>query len=198
MRVLLVEDHPTMRLGLKSVLEVHSDIEVVGEAENVVEALGYTREKTPEIVVLDLRLKGERSGIELCREIKSLPDPPRVVVYTAHNSEEEIFSCRLSGAESYVHKGEDSKKLVEAIRETHVGKRVWLLGGEAEEADAWLQSFSETSSLTPREKEVFALMVRGFSNARITAELSISPQTTKNYVSSIFKKLSITRREELF
>lgn len=197
MKILLVEDHPGMRLGLRTVFEVEGDIEVVGEAEGADEALGCVEEFAPDVVVMDLQLKGERSGVEVCREIKRLPAPPRVVVYTVYNSEEEVFSCRLSGAESYVHKGEDFARLLEAVRETHAGKKVWF-EGDGTDGTAPRDPFAAKKALlTPKQRDVFDLVAQGHSNPRIAKELSVSLPTVKTHVSAILKRLGVTSRREI-
>jgi len=193
-----VEDHPTMRLGVSSLLGVAGDIEVVGESESAGEALHLAEELRPDLVVLDLRLKGEEGGIEACREIKSLPDPPRVLVHTAYNTEEDVAATLLSGADGFLHKGEDYTKLPEAVRKTHAGERVWMLGGDVEQAEDEVLRSSEEVLLTPREKEVLALVLKRYTNAEISERLSISLQTTKNHVSSILRKLGKHSRRELF
>lgn len=197
MKVMLVEDHPAMRLGLATAFELVEEIELVGEAEDGQRALELATEHRPEVVLLDLRIKGEVAGVEICRELKSLPDPPRVVIYTAYNSSEDVFATRLAGADSYVHKGEEPQKVMEVIRETYEGKRVWLMGYEQDEISARLDSLSSGSDLTPREKEIFPLLVRQYTNARIARELCISPRTAKNHASSILKKLGVGNRTEL-
>lgn len=197
MKVMLVEDHPAMRLGLATAFELVEEIELVGEAEDGQRALELATEHRPEVVLLDLRIKGEVAGVEICRELKSLPDPPRVVIYTAYNSSEDVFATRLAGADSYVHKGEEPQKVMEVIRETYEGKRVWLMGYEQDEISSRLDSLSSGSDLTPREKEIFPLLVRQYTNARIARELCISPRTAKNHASSILKKLGVGNRTEL-
>jgi DNA-binding NarL/FixJ family response regulator len=198
MKVLLVEDHPAMRFAVRTLLQRQEDVDVVGEAGNAAEGLRLTRRLKPDLVILDLSLPGEPGGVEACREMKALPDPPRVLVYTAYNSREEIYSCFLCGADSYVHKSEEPTKLVQTIRETHAGKKVWLMGGEVEEtASHHLRAAADKASLTSREKEVMSLMVRGYANARIAGELSIALPTVKTHVGNILKKLDLKSRGEL-
>lgn len=187
-----------MRLGLRAAVELREGTEVAGEAAAAEEALELARTLTPDLVVLDLRLRGEPDGIELCREIKSLPDPPQVVIYTAYNSPQAISSCLLSGADSYVHKGEEPRKLLNAIEDTNAGERVWLLGGEEEEASTDLRSAAAASSLTDREQEVLYLVLKRRTNARIAGELHITVPTVKTHVSNILRKLDARNREDLF
>lgn len=198
MKVLLVDTHPTMRLGVRAILEREEDVDLVEEAESLKGALEICEDHDPDVVVLDLDLKGEGSGTKLCGEIKARPEPPRVVVHTARGSEEDAFlSLRLSGADSYVHKSEEPTKLLETIRETHAGRKVWLLGDGESSANGGTAPESGVLSLTPREKEVLGLLIKRHTNSEISAELSISLQTVKNHVSNILKKFGVSSRTEL-
>ena len=127
-KVLVVDEQPTMRLGVSYAIEAEEGMLVVGEAGDAQEALRLVAEVRPDVVVMDFVLGGEGGGAELLRSLKSRPEAPGVVVHTAHNSVEDVFTSRLSGADSFVYKGEVTQKLVEAVKETHAGRRVWLLG----------------------------------------------------------------------
>lgn len=198
MKVLIVDDHPVTRAGIKTVLELQKGVESVGEAGSAEEALLLAREAQPDLVILDVRLKGNDNGIELCREIKSLPAPPAVLIYTAYNSAEEVSSALLAGADGYVHKGVDYARLSEAIQRTCTGESIWLLGEDKERAESLLKSAADDSRLTPREKEIFGLVHCRYTNKEISDKLFISLQTTKNHVSSILKKLNRRGRSELY
>ena len=195
-RVLVVEDHPIMRLGLITALGLEKNVEVVGEATDATEAIRLTEQVEPDLAVVDLRLGGE-SGVELCRRMKTLPVSLRVLVYTAFNSQDEVQSCLLAGADSYVYKGEGPDKLREAVVETSAGKRVWLLGGDVEETVLNSEYTREIASLTSREREILQLLLKNESNARIAKEISVSGSTLKTHVGHIFKKLGVSSREEL-
>ena len=135
------------------------------------------------------------------RRLKSGPEAPSVVVYTARNSEEDIFASRLSGADSFVHKSEGFFSLVEAVRETYVRKRVWLLGRRRNSDTGSTDNPQHVNLgkplLTRREKEIFSLLRRGYTNAEIARELYISLQTAKNHVSSVFRKLGAKKCSDL-
>jgi DNA-binding NarL/FixJ family response regulator len=195
LRILLVDDHPTMRFGLKHLLA--SAAEVVGEAENADDAVRLTRELHPELVLLDLRL-GEDSGIEVCREVKALPEAPRVLVFTAHTSVEDVAGATLAGADGYLHKGVEGEELLAALERIHSGKHVWLLpAGNEEEVATRLRETSGEARLTPKEKEVFTLILKRRTNPEIAEELYISLYTVKNHVSSILRKLGLKSRREI-
>lgn len=197
-RILLVEDHPVVRLGLRTAISAQPDMEVINEADSPESAMSKCFDETPDLAIIPLRLGGEIRGIELCREIKTCPGAPYVLIYTFYNSREETSSSYLSGADSYLHKGEDTWHLLDAIRATSAGRKVWLLGTEASEQAAKLEEAVENSGLTRREREVLGFMLQRFTNAQIAKELFIELPTVKTHVSNILHKLGLSNRQELF
>jgi DNA-binding NarL/FixJ family response regulator len=194
--VLVVDDQPVIRLGVRASLEREEDLAVVGEAGDTEAALGLTGALGPDLVVSESRMGGEASGVRLCRELKAMPEPPRVVFYAACNSHQDVYLCYLAGADGFVHKGEEPCRLADAAREVAKGKRVWLLGGEPEEGSP--EPVAADDMLTVREQEVLALLLEGRSNARIAEELCLSCNTVKTHLSSIYRKLGVSSREGLF
>lgn len=197
-RILLIEDHPVVRLGLKTAISAQPDMQVVGEAASAEQALAHLKEWAPMLVILPLRLEGELKGVELCREVKSSKDAPQVLIYTSYNSREDASTSFLSGADSFVHKGEETGNLLESIRATSTGHRVWLLGIETNDQMENLAKSVETSGLTRRENEVLGFMLQRFTNAQIANELFIELPTVKTHVSGILNKLGLRNRQELF
>ena len=197
-RILLVEDHPIARLGLKTVIDAQDDMEVVAEAESAVTAVAASNDLAPDLVILPLRIEGELRGIELCRELKSSSPTPRVLIYTSYNSVEDASASFLSGADSFVHKKEDSARLLDTIRTTAEGRRTWLLGAETHDESNRLQKAVERSGLTQREREVLGFMLQRFTNAEIANELFIELPTVKTHVSNILAKLGLQSRQDLF
>lgn len=199
MRVLLVEDHPAMRFALATAIERAGIGEVVGETGRAEEALAFTRESKPELVMLDIRLEGETTGLELCRDLKALSDPPRVLVHTSYNSASELYLCFLSGADGYVHKSSNYRELVEAIRLVGEGKPVRITGsGSAEAAEPRLRMLADGTLLTARERDVLDLILRGYPNDRIARELYVSLDTVKSHTRKVYRKLEVKNRKELF
>lgn len=197
MRILLVDDHPTVRFGIRHLLTSAAGAEIIGETKSAADAIWLAGDLRPDLVLLDLRLGGD-SGIEACREIKALPNAPRVLIFTAHTSAEDVAGATLAGADGYVHKGIEGEKLLDAAERIHAGDRVWLLPMEnAEEAAARLKESSDEARLTPKEKEVFALVLKRRTNAEIAKELYISLYTVKNHVTSILRKLGLKSRREI-
>lgn len=192
----MVDKHPVMRLGIVTLLRPQNDIRAIDAVESVTEAVQFIAEEQPDIVVLDLVLKGQQSGTGLCRQLKSAPSPPGVVIYTDNDAAEELFLCQLSGADSYVHKDEEPHRLLEAIRATHAGRRVWFIGNE-EAANLNPPTGCEQASLTRRERQILGLMLKRRTNSDIARELGISLQTVKNHASNVLRKLGVSRRTDL-
>ena len=197
MRVLLVDEQPTTRLGLRVLLGGAGNAEIAGECRSAEEAMRMNEKTRPDLVILDLGMGGKRHALEACKELKALPRPPRVLVYTARNSREDIAAASLAGADSYLHKGIECGKLPEVASKTHVGERIWLLGPAEEGAPAQLRAIIEGADLTPKESEVLALMVDRCANREIAEKLCLSGNTVKTHVRSILRKLGFGSRKEL-
>lgn len=197
MRILLVEDHPAMRFAIGALLRSETDLAVVAETDNSGQALELARCETPDVAVVDLQLKGVVSGVELCRDLKSLPAPPRVLIYTAYNSTKHAQATFLSGADGFLHKGVAYEKLPEAIRACQAGERPWLLGVEGEEVDSSPRVVPGEEPLTATERVVLDLVYRGLTNPEISSELSVSLSTVKTHVGSILRKTGRKNRREL-
>jgi DNA-binding NarL/FixJ family response regulator len=199
LRVLIVDDHPSVRLGLKALLEQAAGVEVVGEAGDAAGAVELTAKLEPDLVVLDLRLQGEVSGAEVCRSIKDLPDPPRVLIHTAYNTADDVTAATLAGADGYVHKSAGRAEFLEVMRRVASGEHVWDVSVEARTAESLRRGeAAKVESLTRKEREVLLLMLRRYSNAEIARELYVGLPTVKTHVGSIMRKLGIKRRKELF
>lgn len=199
--ILLVEDHPIVRLGLRTVLETQPDMRIVGESTTEAHALYTVKAESPTLVILPLRLGGELRGVELCREIKSGLKAPQVLIYTSYNSREDASSAYLSGADSFLHKGEEASRLLDTVRAAASGRKVWILGSEGLDSSEQLRRLErrvENSKITAREREILGFMLQRFTNAEIATELFIEIATVKTHVGSILQKLGIQRRKDLF
>lgn len=196
-RILVVEDHPIVRLGVSVVVEAQHDLCVIGEADDATVAIGAVVEQAPDLVILPLRLGGEPGGLELCREIKSMEHAPRVLMYTSYTSANEATLAFLSGADSYLTKDSPENRLLDTIRHTLAGGRVWSSGGENERNAESLKLDLDEARLTSREREVLGFMLQRFSNAEIARELFISLPTVKTHVSNVLQKLGVKSRRDL-
>ncbi len=199
-RILLVDDHEVVRLGLKALLERHPNFEVVAEAGTAREAVERVGEFSPDVVVMDIRLPGG-SGIEACAEISARFPDSKVIMLTSYAEDEMLFSAIRAGAAGYVLKqigGEDLVHAIEAVSrgeallDPAVTQRVFQEVRKAakdEEASAF-------SALTQQEKHVLLLVSEGKTNREIAKALFLGEGTVRNYVSSILSKLGVSNRAE--
>lgn len=197
MNVIMVDGHPVTRTGQICVLNA-AGIRVVGEFGKGEEALRFVEEARPDLVVLGLDLSGEMDGIKTLLNMKNVPNPPRILVHAAHNSADDLASCLMAGADGFLHKSCGRKEFLEAARSVASGKPVWFPGEREGKQRSGLHATHEGAPLTPMQREVLALKLRRYSNAEIAEILHISPQTVKNHVNAIFKKLPVKSRKELF
>jgi DNA-binding NarL/FixJ family response regulator len=189
-----------MRFAVSAAVRLSSVGEVVGEGDDADEALRLVGRLKPDLVVLDLRLKGETDGIELCRALKSLPAPPRVLVHTSFNAPADLELCLLAGADGFVHKSATHEELVKAIRAACAGDAVRLVGDENAGRKPPVRRPEDPADtpLTAREREVWTLALRGRSNKQIAHELEVSVPTVKTHMRNILKKRGAKKRWEFF
>jgi len=199
-RILLVDDHEVVRIGLKSLLERHPQFTVVGEAASAREALEQVANLKPEVVVMDIRLPGT-SGIEACEEIVTKFPGTKVIMLTSYAEDEMLFSAIRAGASGYILKQIGSDDLVhaleavsrgEALLDPAVTQRVFQEVRRAvkeEEASAF-------AHLSQQEKHVLLLVSEGKTNREIAKALFLGEGTVRNYVSSILSKLGVNNRAE--
>lgn len=200
LKILLVDDHEVVRLGLKSLLSHYSQFEVVAEANNADEAISLAEEYKPDVVVMDIRLPG-KSGIDATREITAKRAETKVIILTTFADEELLFDAVSAGASGYVLKQIDSKELITALE--RIGRGESLLDPAVTQ-----QVFkrmrettrkAETAAFTPlteQELKVLALVAQGKRNKDIAALVFLSEKTVRNYVSSILSKLGLETRSE--
>jgi DNA-binding NarL/FixJ family response regulator len=196
--VFLLDDHEIVRNGLRQTLERHEDIEVVGEAGLVAEALRRIPALMPSVAILDGRLP-DGSGIDVCREIRSSYPDIACLILTSYDDDEALFSAIMAGAAGYVLKEIRGNDLVGAIRTVAAGqsllspsvtRRVLARLREGPREDPVL------AGLNPREREILALIAEGLTNRQIGTRIHLSEKTVKNYVSSILDKLGLTSRTQ--
>ena len=197
--VLLTDDHPMFREGVRFTLGREADLQVVGEAATGTEALRLTEELDPDVVVMDLAMP-ELGGLEATRRLVERGARSRVLVLTMSEDDESVFAALRAGAGGYLVKGADPEQVVSAVRAVALGHAVF--GPHL--AARMLTFFAEPRAAGPdlpdglsaREREVLTLLAEGLSNAEIGQALFISPITVRNHVSSIFAKLQVTNRRQ--
>ncbi len=194
-RVLLADDHPVVRLGIKTELDGADGIEVVGEASSGDEALRLVEELRPDILVLDVVMPG-MDGVEATRLLRERHPDLRILALSAYDENECVFGILKAGAIGYVLKEEALETIVKAIRVACRGE-TWLSPKVAEKVKRRAIGEKEGVPLTERELEVLRLMAKGWRNRQIAKGLSISEGTVKNHVTNIYGKLGIHSRAEV-
>ncbi len=212
-RILLADDHPIVREGLRAVLETQPDFEIIGAPQQAAsgdEALRLSLELQPDILLLDLEMP-IMDGVETIRRLRQHPrkgdvSRPRIIVFTAFDNDERIIAALEAGANGYLLKGAPREDIFNAIRVTMQGgsllqpvvasKLLRHMGQHSTSRPPAAQHVSLYETLTERELEVLALLAQGMPNKEIAARLTISERTAKFHVSSIMGKLGATNRTE--
>jgi NarL family two-component system response regulator LiaR len=195
--VLIVDDHAVVRQGLKSLLSLQEDIEVVGEAANGLEAVEQSGQLLPDVVLMDLVMP-QLDGIEATRRVRALSPSTQVIVLTSFGEDAQVFSAIKAGALSYLLKNVSPGDLVKAVQAAHRGETQL----HPEIAKKLMDELSlgprkqTPEDLTERELEVLRLIARGQSNREIARELIISEKTVKTHVSNILSKLHLADRTQ--
>lgn len=199
-RLMIVDDHEVLRMGLRAALDVENDFTVVAEAANGQEAIDKARVHHPDIVLMDVRMDG-MGGIEACREIRDEFPETRVLMLTSFAEEETVVAAILAGAAGYVLKNVARPRLLEALRavargETLLDSKVTKAVLERLVAAKDKPAEDTGDDLTPREREVLILIAEGATNKEIALKLVVSENTARNHVSHILAKLGFNRRSE--
>jgi DNA-binding NarL/FixJ family response regulator len=199
-RVVLVDDHPVYRDGLRMLLESIDEVEVVAVAEDGAEAIGVVEQADPDVVVMDVQMPG-LDGIAATRELTARHPHLAVVVLTMSEDDETVFSAMRAGARGYLVKGSSQHEIVRAIRSVDSGELVFG-AAVAQRVAAYFAGRVPTPDapafpqLTEREREILDLLAAGRSNPQIAQTLFLSPKTVRNNVSNIFAKLQVADRSE--
>lgn len=198
-KVLIVDDHEVVRLGLSTLLSRQQELEVVGEAGTAKEAVDKARALAPDVVIMDIRMP-DKNGIEACREIRETDPKIKVIMLTSYADEDALFASILAGASGYVLKEIGCRSLVEGI--ITVGRGGSLLdpgvtGKVLDKVRTLARGLTAAhDKLNEQEKKVLALIGEGKTNREIAAELHLSEKTVRNYVSSILAKLNLSNRAQ--
>jgi len=188
--VLVVDDHPIMRLGVAAIINAQSDMKVCGQAGSGEEAVKMFKKFRPDVTLMDLRLPA-MSGLEALKAIRQEDGHARCIVLTTYEGDEDIHQALAAGAMGYIIKGMSHETLVDALRRVQAGIRFLPPPVARSLADR-----TPNSDLSPREREVLSLMVHGRSNREIAAELGITEATVKCHVSVILARLEVNDRTQ--
>jgi two-component system, NarL family, response regulator DevR len=197
-RLMIVDDHEVVRMGLRAAIEVEPDFTVVAEAANGRDAIAQAQAQRPDIVLMDVRMDG-MGGIEACREIRAALPETRVLMLTSFAEEETVVAALLAGAAGYVLKNVARARLLEALRSVARGDSLLdskVTRGVVDKLIGMHDKGGPDDDLTAREREVLLLIAEGATNKEIAAKLVVSDNTARNHVSHILTKLGFSRRSE--
>jgi NarL family two-component system response regulator LiaR len=198
-KVLIVDDHGVVRQGLRTYLELLDDIEVVGEAENGLEAVAQVRHHQPHVVLMDLVMP-EMDGIQATSQVFATSPSTKVIVLTSFADDEQVFPAIRAGATGYLLKDVSPTDLADAIRSVHAGETHLHPDITRKLVDQLANPRTAPGptpdELTPRELEVLRLIAQGMSNREIAQALTISVKTVKTHVSNILSKLHLADRTQ--
>lgn len=197
-RILIVDDHPVFRFGLRALLEAQADMEVIGEAESGEEAVEQVQKLHPAIVLMDINMP-DINGIEATRQITTVNPHPAILIITMFD-DDTVFTAMRAGARGYILKGAQGDETLRAIRAVANGEVIFSPGVAEQMMAYFARGGRETAvpfpELTPREREILELLARGLTNQTIAEKLFLSPKTIRNHVSNIFSKLQVASRSE--
>ena len=189
-KLMLVDDHSMVRMGLSTILSIETDLQVVAEAEDAQQAVDAFRAHRPDVTLMDARMPGG-SGVEALQKIRAEYPDARVIMLTTFDLEEMVFAAMEAGAAGYLLKSVQRNELIDAIRRVHSGNRCFPAALEKRMNELALQK-----RLSPRELETLELMRRGLSNRDIGVALGVTENTAKAHVKAILLKLGVADRAE--
>ena len=198
--IVIVDDHPIVRAGMRAILDSAGDIDILGEGVNGTDALRLVNEHDPDVLALDVSLP-DMNGVAVTRTLRQQGARTAILILTVHNDPQTIFGLLESGAVGYVLKDEALETLVSAVRSAARGE-TWLSPAVAGQvvrravAGSASDATEALSALTPREVEVLRLIARGLDNTAIAQELVLTKRTVQNHISNIYGKLNVASRTE--
>lgn len=201
MTIVLADDHPIVRQGLRTVLEAEPDLTIIGEAADGLETVELAARLRPQVLILDLMLPG-LSGLEVTRQVHQRSPQTRVVILSMHANEAYVLEALRNGASAYVLKEAGAAELLQAVREVTAGRR-YLSPPLSERAiEAYVEKaaaipLDQSETLTTREREVLHLAAEGHSNAEIAARLGISPRTAETHRANLMRKLGLRSQTDV-
>lgn len=198
--VLIADDHPLFRKGMRSLLRTMPDVTLVGEAKSGPEAVELALAHQPDIVLMDLQMPGG-SGLAATRELNRHSPNTRILVVTLFEDDDSIFAALRAGAHGYILKDADEEEMVRAIRAVGEGEAIFSPAIATRLMEYFASAQQQVPQelfpeLTEREREILTLIARGVSNAAIAEQLVISLKTVRNHVSNIYSKLQVADRAQ--
>jgi two-component system, NarL family, response regulator DevR len=198
LRILIVDDHPVVRAGLREMAKIDPQIMIVGEAGSASQAIIATKELLPDVVLLDIRLP-DGSGLKVCRVLKALPSPPRVLFLTSFADNALLLEAMEAGGDGYILKENDHEQIISAVRTIFNGGALF----DPLAVRSALQSRRGNSSkarllesLSPQERKVLEEVSSGKTDKEIAAAIDLTPKTVRNYLDRLFGKLEVSTRTE--
>lgn len=196
-RVVVADDHPAFRAGLRLMLDIAEDVDIVGEAEDGARVVDVVQELQPDVVVMDLRMPG-LDGIEATRRLLAVQPDLGVVVLTMFEDDESVFAAMRAGARGYLLKGAEQDEILRGIRAIAAGEAIFGPSIARRVVEHFASGSGSAKAafpaLTDREREVLDLIASGRGNAAIAHELCLTLKTVRNHVSNIFAKLQVPDR----
>jgi two-component system response regulator DevR len=197
-RVYLLDDHEVVRRGVRDLLEDSGEVTVVGESGSAVEAARRIPALRPDVAILDARLP-DGSGIDVCREIRSVDPGIHALILTSYDDDEALFAAIMAGAAGYVLKQVSGTDLIDAVRRVAAGQSLLdpaVTARVLERVRSGPPEDETLKRLTDQERRILALIAEGKTNGQIGAEMFLAEKTVKNYVSSLLAKLGMERRTQ--
>ncbi len=194
-RVLLADDHPVVRSGIRNLLDQEPDIQVVGEAQDGLEVVSLVQELSPDVLLLDMEMPG-MPGVQVARQLQAARSPVRILGLSAYDDRQYILNLLANGAAGYLSKEEAPQRIVEAVRGVWKGEEEWLSPQIAAQVQAWAQDNGGQKRLTAGEMQVVRLVVEKKSNPEIARALGVEPEAVEARLTSVFAKLGVSSRLE--
>ncbi|SIS89620.1 two-component system response regulator NarL [Neptunomonas antarctica] len=198
--ILLIDDHPLLRKGVKQLIELDDELKVIAEASNAIDGIKMAKETEPDLILLDLNMPNI-NGIETLKMLRDEEVASRVIVFTVSDNEEDVVAALKAGADGYLLKDMEPEELLASLHQAALGKVVisdkltTLLAQALQSGRS--SNKSDISSLTPREKQIIKLIAGGLPNKLIARKLNITEGTVKVHVKHLLKKLHLRSRVEV-
>ncbi|MCX8649786.1 two-component system response regulator NarL [Gilliamella sp. B2776] len=201
--ILLIDDHPMLRNGVKQLIHTVNHFEIVDETGSGIEGIKLAEELDPDIILLDINIH-DVNGLDILRNLREKNISSRIIIFTVSNAKEDIITALKIGADGYLLKDMEPEDFLKALQDISIGKVIMddtishiILNYMRHGEEPTTKPIHDVSLLTPREHEIFHLLVQGLSNKLIAKDLDIVESTVKVHIKSIFKKLNFKSRMEM-